>query len=118
MDPTIDVAKDFPQTVFINIGGYKTAPNVGTAYGKIEEPWYVAGLIAGKMTKSNILGYVAPFPIPAVIRGINAFTLGARKSNANARVRVAWINSWSNVQKEREAAATLIERGADVLAQH
>ena len=118
MAPTLDVAKDFPQTVFINIGGHKTAPNVGTAFGKIEEPQYVAGLIAGMMTRSNILGYVAPFPIPEVIRSINAFTLGVRKSNANASVRVVWTNSWSNARQERSAGATLIDGGADVLAQH
>ena len=76
MDPTINVAKDFPDTTFIHISGYKTADNVGTGFGKIEEPRYVSGELAGKMTKSNQIGYVAAFPIPEVIRGINAFTLG------------------------------------------
>jgi basic membrane protein A and related proteins len=118
IEPTLAVAKDFPQTVFINIGGHKTASNVGTAFGKIEEPWYVSGLIASKMTKTNILGYVAAFPIPEVIRAINAFTLGVRKSNANARVKVVWTNSWSSAEKEREATEALIDAGTDVIAEH
>src|SRR5205823_12151154 len=90
MDPTINVAKDFPQTTFVHISGYKTADNVSTAFGKIEEPRYVSGIIAGKMTKSNVLGYVAAFPIPEVIRGLNAFTLGVRKVNPAAKVKVVW----------------------------
>jgi basic membrane protein A len=84
MDPTINVAKDFPNTTFVHISGYKTAANVSTAFGKIEEPRYVSGMIAGKMTKNNLMGYVAAFPTPEVIRGINAFTLGARKTNPAA----------------------------------
>jgi basic membrane protein A len=118
MDPTINVAKDFPDTTFIHISGYKTADNVGTGFGKIEEPRYVSGLIAGKMTKSNTLGYVAAFPIPEVIRGINAFTLGVRKSNPNAKVKVVWTNTWFDPQKERQAAEALLDSGADVIAQH
>ena len=118
MDPTINVAKDFPDTVFIHISGYKTAENVGTGFGKIEEPRYVSGLIAGKMTKSNKLGYVAAFPIPEVIRGINAFTLGVRKSNPEATVQVVWTNTWFDPQKERQAAEALLDGGADVIAQH
>ena len=82
MDPTINVAKDFPDTVFIHISGYKTAENVGTGFGKIEEPRYVSGLIAGQDDRPRTqIGYVAAFPIPEVIRGINAFTLGVRKAN-------------------------------------
>jgi basic membrane protein A len=118
MDPTINVAKDFPDTVFIHISGYKTAENVGTGFGKIEEPRYVSGLIAGKMTKSNQLGYVAAFPIPEVIRGINAFTLGVRKSNPEAKVSVVWTNTWYDPPKERSAAEALLDGGADVIAQH
>jgi len=118
MDPTINVAKDFPNTVFIHISGYKTAANVGTGFGKIEEPRYVSGLIAGKMTKTNQLGYVAAFPIPEVIRGINAFTLGVRKSNPSARVKVVWTNTWFDPQKERAAGESLLDGGADVIAQH
>ena len=118
MDPTINVAKDFPNTRFVHISGYKTAENVSTAFGKIEEPRYVSGLIAGKMTKSNTLGYVAAFPIPEVIRGINAFTLGVRKSNPEAKVNVVWTNTWFDPQKERQAAEALLDQGADVIAQH
>jgi basic membrane protein A len=91
---------------------------VGTGFGKIEEPRYVSGLIAGKMTKSNTLGYVAAFPIPEVIRGINAFTLGVRKSNPQAKVKVVWTNTWFDPVKERQAAEALLDSGADVIAQH
>jgi basic membrane protein A and related proteins len=118
MDPTINVAKDFPNVQFVHISGYKTADNVSTAFGKIEEPRYVSGLIAGKMSRSGNLGYVAAFPIPEVIRGINAFTLGARKSNPNAKVKVVWTNTWFDPQKERSAAEALLDGGADVIAQH
>ena len=118
MDPTINVAKDFPDTVFVHISGYKTADNVSTAFGKIEEPRYVSGLVAGKMTKTNQLGYVAAFPIPEVIRGLNAFTLGVRKSNPNATVKVVWTSTWFDPQKERQAAEALLDGGADVIAQH
>ncbi|HET8522487.1 MAG TPA: BMP family ABC transporter substrate-binding protein, partial [Thermomicrobiales bacterium] len=118
MQPTIDVAKDFPDTQFIHISGYMTADNVSTAFGKIEEPRYVAGLIAGKMTKSNKLGYVAAFPIPEVIRGCNAFTLGVRHANPEATVKVVWTNTWYDPQKERQAAEALLDGGADVIGQH
>jgi basic membrane protein A and related proteins len=118
MDPTINVARDFPDTVFIHISGFKTAENVGTGFGKIEEPRYVSGQIAGAMTESNRLGYVAAFPIPEVIRGINAFTLGVRKTNPEASVQVVWTNTWFNPQQERQAAEALLDGGADVIAQH
>lgn len=118
MDPTINVAKDFPDVQFVHISGYKTADNVSTAFGKIEEPRFVSGLVAGKMTKSNQLGYVAAFPIPEVIRGINAFTLGVREVNPDAKVKVVWTNTWFDPQKERAAAQALLDGGADVIAQH
>jgi len=118
MDPTINVAKDFPDTTFVHISGYKTAPNVGTGFGKIEEPRYVSGMIAGATTKSNTIGYVAAFPIPEVIRGINAFTLGVRKTNPEATVKVVWTSTWFDPQKERQAAQALLDSGADVIAQH
>jgi basic membrane protein A len=118
MQPTIDVAKDFPKTQFVHISGYMTSANVSTAFGKIEEPRYVAGLIAGKMTKSNKLGYVAAFPIPEVIRGCNAFTLGVRHANPEATVKVVWTNTWYDPQKERQAAEALLDGGADVIGQH
>ena len=118
MDPTINVAQDFPDTVFVHISGFKTAENVGTAFGKIEEPRYVSGLIAGQMTESDQIGYVAAFPIPEVIRGINAFTLGVREVNPEATVNVVWTNTWFDPQKERQAADALLDDGADVIAQH
>lgn len=118
MDPTITVAGDFPDTVFIHISGYKTADNVGTGFGKIEEPRYVSGLLAGKMSASGSLGYVAAFPIPEVIRGINAFTLGVRKANPAASVKVVWTNTWFDPQAERLAAEALLEGGVDVVSQH
>lgn len=118
MDPTINVAKDFPDTVFVHISGFKTAENVGTGFGKIEEPRYVSGMIAGQMTESNKIGYVAAFPIPEVIRGINAFTLGVREANPEATVQVVWTNTWFNPQVERQAGEALLDGGADVIAQH
>lgn len=118
MDPTINVAKDFPDTVFIHISGYKTADNVGTGFGKIEEPRYVSGMLAGEMTESNQIGYVAAFPIPEVIRGINAFTLGVRHANPDAVVKVVWTNTWFDPAKERAAAEALLDGGVDVVAQH
>ncbi len=118
MDPTITVAKEFPDVWFVHISGYKTAPNVSTVFGKIEEPRYVSGLVAGKMTKSNKLGYVAAFPIPEVVRGINAFTLGVRKVNPQATVKVVWTNTWFDPVKEKEAAVALLAEGCDVIAQH
>jgi len=118
MDPTINVAKDFPDVKFVHISGYKTADNVTNAFGKMEEPRYVTGIIAGLTTKSNVIGYVAAFPIPEVIRGINAFTLGVRSVNPNATVKVIWTSTWFDPQKERAAAEALLDSGADVLAQH
>ena len=118
MEPTVNVAKDFPDTVFVHISGYKTAENLGTGFAKIEEPRYVTGIIAGKMTKSNKLGYVAAFPIPEVIRGINAFTLGVLSVNPAATVKVVWTSTWFDPPTERAAADALLDTGVDVTAQH
>jgi basic membrane protein A len=118
MQPTVNVAKDFPDTVFVHISGFMTAENVGTGFAKIEEPRYVSGMIAGQMTTSNKLGYVAAFPIPEVIRGINAFTLGVRKVNPAATVKVVWTSTWYNLETERAAAEALLDGGVDVTAQH
>ena len=118
MDPTIAVASEFPNTWFVHISGYKTAPNVSTVFGRMEQARYLSGLAAGAATKSNIIGYVAAFPIPEVIRGINAFTLGVREVNPDAEVRVVWTNTWFGPQQEKEAAEALLAEGADVIAQH
>ena len=118
MDPTLKVAGEFPDTVFMHCSGYKTAPNMGTYFGRIYQARYLTGMVAGAMTKSNILGYVAAFPIPEVIRGINAFALGAQKMNPKAEVRVVWTKTWYDPATEKEAAKSLLDVGADVIAQH
>ncbi len=118
MNPTLKVAKDFPNVFFEHCGGSKRATNVGTYLGRFEEPRYLTGMIAGKMTKSNIVGFIAAYPIPGVIRSIGAFTQGLRATNPKARVRVIWVQSWYDPAKEREAAQALINLDADVLTQH
>lgn len=118
MEPTLRVARDFPSTKFVHVSGYKTAPNVATVNARFYEGRYLAGLAAGKTTKSNTLGYVAAFPIPEVVQGINAFTRGARAANPKAQVRVIWTASWFDPGKERDAALALIAQQADVLAYH
>ncbi len=118
MNPVMKVAKDFPNVVFEHCTGYKRAANVGTYLGRFEEPRYLTGMIAGKMTKSNIIGFVGAYPIPEVIRGICAFTQGVRLTNPQAKVRVVWAQTWYDPGKEREVAQALVNLGADVLAQH
>jgi basic membrane protein A len=118
MDPMLKVAKQFPNTVFMHCSGFKTAPNMGTYFGRIYQPRFLSGMVAGAMTKSKILGYVAAFPIPEVIRGINAFTLGAQSINPDVQVRVVWTKTWYDPATEKEAAKSLLDVGADVIAQH
>ena len=118
MEQTAEVAKQFPEVIFMHCSGRRTGPNLGNYFGKMYQARYLAGLVAGKMTDSNLIGYVAAHPIPEVIRGINAFTLGARKANPEATVRVVWTYTWFDPPKERQAASSLIEVGADVIAQH
>jgi len=118
MNPTIRVAKQFPDVVFEHNTGYKRAKNVGTYVARFYEGRYLTGLVAGGMTKSNTVGYVAAFPIPEVVRGINAFTMGLRRVNPEAQVKVIWVNSWFDPGKEREAADVLIAQGADVVTHH
>jgi len=118
MDPTLEVAADFPDLVFEHCSGFKTAENAGNYFGRIYQGRYLTGLVAGKMTKSNVLGYVAAHPIPEVIRGINSFTKGVRETNPDAVVKVVWTGSWYDPAKEKEAALSLISAGADVVAQH
>jgi len=118
MDPMMEVARDFPNVYFEHCSGYKTAPNLSTYFGRMYQPRYLSGIVAGKMTQSNIIGYVAAFPIPEVIRGINAFTLGVRSVNPDAQVRVVWTSTWFDPVKEREAAVALLDAGADLIAQH
>ena len=118
MNPTMAVAAEFPKVVFEHCSGYKTAPNVGIYQTRFYEGAYLLGVIAGLKTKSNTLGYVAPFPIPEVIRNLDAFVLGARSVNPKVSAKVVWVNTWYDPSKEHEAALTLINQGADVLYQN
>ncbi len=118
MDPTLNVAKKFPNIIFMHCSGFKMLPNLGTYFGRMYQARYLSGIVAGKMTKSNTIGFVAAHPIPEVIRGINAFALGARSANPKAAVSVVWTQSWYDPPKEREAAEALLDKGADVIAQH
>ncbi len=118
MEPTLAVARDFPGVKFESITGYKTATNVAAANARYYEGRYLAGITAGRMTKTGVAGYVAGFPIPEVLQGINAFTLGLRSVNPQAQVRVVFINEWFNPPKEREAAMSLFDQQADVVAFH
>jgi simple sugar transport system substrate-binding protein len=118
MEPTLKVAQEFPSVRFESITGYKTAPNVAAANARYYEGRYLAGIAAGRMTQSNLAGYVAGFPIPEVLQGINAFTLGMRSVNPKAEVKVVWLNAWFDPTRERDAAMTLMNQNADVLAFH
>ncbi|MBC7437211.1 MAG: BMP family ABC transporter substrate-binding protein [Bdellovibrionales bacterium] len=118
MEPTLKVAREFPQVRFESITGYKTAPNVAVANARYYEGRYLAGIAAGRMTKTNVAGYVAGFPIPEVLQGINAFTLGMRSVNPKALVKVVWLNAWFDPPRERDAAMTLFNQEADVVAFH
>ncbi len=118
MEPTLKVAKDFPDVKFESITGYKTAPNVAAANARYYEGRYLAGIAAGRMTKTHVAGYVAGFPIPEVLQGINAFTLGMRSVNPKAQVKVVWLNAWFDPPREREAAMALFNQDVDVIAFH
>jgi len=118
MEPMLKVAKDFPDVKFEHATGYKTADNMNVYDARFYQDTYLAGVIAGKMTKTNTLGFVGSFPIPEVLRNINAFTLGAQSVNPKIKTKVVWVNTWFDPPKESEAAQTLINGGADVLLQN
>ena len=118
MEPGLRVAADFPGLRIEQAGGYKTAANFNTYNARFYEGRWLAGWLAGKTSKSGVAGYVAGFPVPEVVQGINAFTQGMRAANPKAKVRVLWLNTWFDPPKEREAALSLINGGADVLANH
>ena len=118
MNPTVKVAKRFPKVKFEHATGYKRGKNVSTYAARFYEGRTIAGLIAGKMTKSNVIGYVGSFPIPEVVRGINAFTLALQEVNPKATVKVVWVNTWYDPGKESDAAKALIDQGADIILQH
>jgi simple sugar transport system substrate-binding protein len=118
MEPTLKVARDFPAVRFESITGYKTADNVAAANARYYEGRYLAGIAAGRMTRTNLAGYVAGFPIPEVLQGINAFALGMRSVNPKAQLKVVWLNSWFDPSRERDAAMTLFNQQVDVMAFH
>ena len=118
MEPTLKVARDYPQVRFESITGYKTAANVSVANARYYEGRYLAGVAAGRMARSGVAGYVAGFPIPEVLQGINAFTRGMRSVAPQARVKLIWLQAWFDPPRERDAAMTLMNQGADVLAFH
>ncbi|SHL91379.1 nucleoside-binding protein [Roseovarius litoreus] len=118
MDATVSVAEKFPDVKFEHATGYKTAPNLATYSARFYEGRAIQGHIAGKMTKSNIVGYIASYPIPEVIRGINAAFIHARKVNPDVQFKIIWAYTWFDPAKEADAATALIEQGADVILQH
>ena len=118
LEPALRVAAEFPAVKFEHAGGYKTAPNLNTYNARYYEGRYLAGLLAGHTSKNGVAGYVAGFPVPEVVQGINAFALGMRSVNPKATVRVLWLNTWFDPGREREAAQSLIGQGADVLTNH
>ena len=118
MDPTINVAAKFPNVKFEHATGYKTAPNVSVYSARFYEGRAVQGTIAGRMTKSNIVGYIGSYPIPEVIRGINSAFIHARKVNPDVQFKIVWAYTWFDPAKEADAAKVLIEQGADVILQH
>jgi basic membrane protein A and related proteins len=118
LEPALRVAAEFKDVKIEHAGGYKTAANLNTYNARFYEGRWLAGYLAGTSSKSGVAGYVAGFPLPEVIQGINAFALGMRAANPSATVRVAWLGTWFDPPKEREAALALIGGGADVLANH
>ncbi|MBC7437989.1 MAG: BMP family ABC transporter substrate-binding protein, partial [Bdellovibrionales bacterium] len=118
MEPMLKIAADTKDVKFEHATGYKTAENLRTYDSRTYEGAYMAGVLAGKMTKTNTLGVVASIPIPEVIRNINSFTLGAQSVNPKVKTKVVWVNEWFNPPKETEAATSLINGGADVLMQN
>ncbi|WP_420583839.1 BMP family ABC transporter substrate-binding protein [Ruegeria sp.] len=118
MDPTINVAKKFPDVKFEHATGYKTADNVSVYSARFYEGRAVQGHIAGNMTKSNIIGYIGSYPIPEVIRGINSAYVHAKKVNPDVEFKIVWAYTWFDPAKEADAATVLIEQGADVILQH
>jgi basic membrane protein A len=118
MEPMLAAAENYPDTVFMHATGYMTSENMGNYFGAAEEGRYLSGMAAGAATQTNKIGYVAAFPIPEVLRGINAFTLGALEVNPDVEVQVVWTSTWFDPPKEATAAESLLDAGADVIAMH
>lgn len=118
MNPTLKVAKRFPKTTFEHATGYKRSKNMGTYVLRTYEGRYVSGVAAGMLTKTNTLGYIASFPIPEVIRDINAVYMGAKSVNPDIKLKIVWVNTWYDPGKETDAANALMDQGVDVMLQH
>ncbi len=118
MDQTLAVASKFPDVKFEHATGYKTAPNLATYNSRFYEGRYIQGQIAAKMSKKGLAGYIASVPIPEVVMGINAFTLGAQSVNPDFKLKVVWANTWFDAGKEADAAKVLIDQGVDIITQH
>jgi basic membrane protein A and related proteins len=118
MDPTVKVAKKYPNVHFEHATGFKRDKNMSIYNGRFYEGRYIQGVIAGKMSKSGVLGYIGSFPIPEVIMGINATILGAQTVNPNIKVKIIWVNTWFDPGKEADAAKALLDQGADIIMQH
>jgi len=118
MDPTLKVAKKYPNVHFEHATGFKRDKNMSIYNGRFYEGRYIQGVIAGKMSKSGVLGYIGSFPIPEVVMGINATILGAQTVNPNIKVKIIWANTWFDPGKEADAAKALLDQGADVIMQH
>jgi basic membrane protein A and related proteins len=118
MEPTLKVAKKFPDVKFEHATGYKTADNVTTYNAKFHEGRYVIGQIAAKVSKAGLAGYIVSFPIPEVVSGINSFMLGAQSINPDFKVKIVWVNTWYDPGKEADAAKVLFSQGADIIVQH
>lgn len=118
MDYMVEMSKEYPDVKFLHCSGYKSTDNMNNFFGRMYEPRYLSGIVAGMKTKTNKIGYVAAFEIAEVIRGINAFTLGVQAVNPDAEVEVVWTHTWYDPAKEKEAAVTLLDAGADIIAQH
>ncbi|HXH11453.1 MAG TPA: BMP family ABC transporter substrate-binding protein [Alphaproteobacteria bacterium] len=116
MDAALKVAERFPDVIFLHCSGHKRRQNLGTYFGRMYQASYLTGLVAGKMTRRNLIGYVAPIPIPEVIRIANAFARGAREVNPDVKVHVVWTHAWYDPATESEAANSLLDIGADVIA--
>jgi basic membrane protein A and related proteins len=118
MDPTVKIAAKFPDVKFEHATGYKSGPNLATYNSRFYEGRYIQGKIAGKMSAKGVAGYIASFPIPEVVQGINSFLLGAQSVNPDFKLKVVWVNTWFDAGKEADAAKALIDQGVDVLTQH
>jgi basic membrane protein A and related proteins len=118
MDPTVKIAAKFPDVKFEHATGYKAGPNLATYNSRFYEGRYIQGKIAGKMSAKGVAGYIASFPIPEVVQGINSFLLGAQSVNPDFKLKVVWANTWFDAGKEADAAKALIDQGVDIITQH